>query len=60
MRTRYIAIAALALSLAGIATEHRVQRTARFRQYYAALHEEEPQLNAWQRVMVSLALSTSK
>jgi len=60
MRSRYIAIAALALSLGGLATERRVERASRFREYYAALHEEEPELNAWQRVLVSLALTTSQ
>jgi hypothetical protein len=60
MSTRYIAIAALALSLGGLATEYRVQRASRFQQYYTALHQEEPELNAWQRVLVSLALTSSQ
>jgi hypothetical protein len=59
MTSRYIAIAALALSLGGLAAEYRVQRASRFRHYYSALHEEEPELNAWQRVLVSLALTTT-
>jgi hypothetical protein len=58
MRTRYIAIAVLALSLGGLAAEHRVVRASRFQKYYTALHEEEPELNAFQRVLVSLALTT--
>jgi hypothetical protein len=68
MKSRYIAIAALALSLGGLAAEYRVQSprhfqhddAARFRQYYTALHEEDPELNIWQRAMVSLALTTEK
>jgi len=60
MKTRYIAIAALALSLGGLAAEVRVQQADLFRQYYAALHEEQPELNTLQRVLVSLALTTSK
>jgi hypothetical protein len=59
MRTRYIAIAALALSLGGLAAEYRVQRASRFQHYYQTLHEEDPELNAFQRVLVSLALSSS-
>jgi hypothetical protein len=57
MKPRYIAIVALALSIGGLATEYHPQRAQRFRQYYAALHEEEPELNAWQRFLVSMALS---
>ena len=60
MRSRYIAIAALALSFGVLATEYRMQSTGRFRQYYTALREDEPELNAVQRVLLSLALSTSK
>jgi hypothetical protein len=60
MRSRYIAIATLALSLGGLAAEYRVQRASRFRQYYSALHQEEPELNAWQRVLVTLAMSDSQ
>lgn len=51
---------ALVLSIGGLTAEYRVQRASRFRQYYAAVHQEEPELNAWQRLLVSLALTTSK
>lgn len=60
MKSRYIAIAALALSFGGLATEYRAQRPTRFEQYYSALHQEQPELNAWQRVLFSLALTSSK
>jgi len=60
MKSRYIAIAALALSLGGLATEYRNAPASRFRHYYRALHEEEPGLNTWQRVLASLTLTTSR
>lgn len=60
MKSRYIAVLALALSLGGLAAQHRVQGAYRFRQFYAAVHQEEPELNAWQRLLVSLALTTSQ
>jgi hypothetical protein len=60
MRSRYIAIAALALSLAGLLAEHRVQRASRFREYYTSLDREDPELSAFQRVLVSLVLTTSE
>jgi hypothetical protein len=60
MRSRYITIAALALSLGGLTAEYRVQRASRFRQFYTELHQEQPELNAWQRVLVSLALTNSQ
>ncbi len=60
MGTRYIAIVALALSLGGIAMHDRVEQASRFRNYYTALHDEQPELNAVQRVLLSLALSEDR
>jgi hypothetical protein len=60
MGTRYIAILALALSLGGLATRYRAEQATRFREYYEALHQEQPELNALQRVLVSLALTSSR
>jgi len=60
MGTRYLAIVALALSLGGLATRYRGEQATRFREYYEALHQEQPELNALQRVLVSLALSSSR
>jgi hypothetical protein len=60
MRSRYIAIGLLALSLGSLAVEYRVPPASRFRQYYAELREEKPELTPWQRALVSLALTTEK
>jgi hypothetical protein len=57
MGTRYIAIVALALSLGGIAMHDRVERASRIRACYKTLHQEQPELNAVQRVLLSLALT---
>ena len=59
MKTRYITVAALALSLGAMAIDYRTQHVSQFRQYYASLHEADPDLNALQRVLVSLVLTTS-
>jgi hypothetical protein len=59
MKTRHMAIAVLALSLAGVSAHYRMPHASRFQQYYAALHEDQPELTALQRVLVSLALSAS-
>jgi hypothetical protein len=60
MSTRCIALLTLVLSLAGLAMKGRVERASRFQHYYATLHHEDPQLNAWQRVLVSLALTNTR
>jgi hypothetical protein len=59
MKTRSIAIVALALSLGGLAMQDRVASASRVRAVYEALHEEQPELNAVQRLLVSLALAGS-
>jgi len=59
MKSRYIAITVLALAIGGVARDYRVERAHRFKQYYCALHEEQPDLTAWKRVLVSLALTNS-
>ena len=57
MKTRSILIVTLALSLGSLAMHDRVEQAARVRAYYEALHQEQPGLNAVQRLLVSLALS---
>ena len=59
METRYIAIVVLALGLGGIATQYRLEKATRFREYYETLHQEQPEMNAVQRVLASLALSSA-
>ena len=60
MKFRNIAIAALALTIGVLVTGYRPQRAERFREYYAALHQEEPELNVWQRFLVSMTLTSEK
>jgi hypothetical protein len=59
MNARYIAIAVLATGLGALGIQFRAGRAIRFQKYYAALHQAQPELNTWQRMLVSLALTTA-